>query len=380
MISLSKLSAKLCLEVDLRKIDTRFALMLSMINGIGPAKYQKIIQIFQVYEDILSNSNPELYKDCGLTDKQVSAILKFDRWEKIDQILETADKKEIVIICLGQDGYPEQLTNIYSPPITLYIKGDTQSLSRPSVAIVGSRTPTAYGRSMSRKIASGLASRGLIIVSGLAWGIDSEAHQAAIDAGGATVAVFGSGIDIVYPKEHRKLANDIQNNGCLLSEFPFGTIPERHNFPRRNRLISGLSQAVVVIEAAEKSGALVTANLALEQGRDVFAVPGQADNPKSSGAINLIKQGAAVATSHEDILESLGWSIDKEIKEETQPVNINLEPDEQKVCDLVGKGPAHVDELIRNLGLSTSKISTILLKLELAGIVVRRPGNFVARA
>jgi DNA processing protein len=220
----------------------------------------------------------------------------------------------------------------------------------------------------------------LIIVSGLAWGIDSEAHQAAIDAGGATVAVFGSGIDIVYPKEHRKLANDIQNNGCLLSEFPFGTLPERHNFPRRNRLISGLSQAVVIIEAAEKSGALVTANLALEQGRDVFAVPGQADNPKSSGAINLIKQGAAVATSHEDILESLGWSIDKEIKEETQPVNINLEPDEQKVCDLVGKGPAHVDELIRNLGLSTSKISTILLKLELAGIVVRRPGNFVARA
>jgi DNA processing protein len=223
----------------------------------------------------------------------------------------------------------------------------------------------------------------LMIISGMAWGIDAEAHRAAIDVGGITSAIFGCGIDIIYPGTHRDLAHKILQNGFWLSEFPFGTQPERHNFPRRNRIISGLSQAVVIVEAAAKSGALVTANLAIEQGRDVFAVPGQVDNPMSGGTINLLKQGASVATSAEDILESLGWEISQQIKQtekKHKPITIKLEPDEQKVCDFIGKGPAHFDELVRKLGYPPAKVSAILLKLELSGLAVRRPGNYVTRA
>jgi len=367
----------------LGKVDTRFALMLSIVDGIGPVKYGKLIQNYQSYDSVVSGAEPEVFKNCGLNEKQISAILSFDRWDEVDQIINQAEKMGIALLCYGQDNYPEQLTNIYAPPIALYLKGDIQSLSKPAVAVVGSRTPTSYGRSMTRKIVNGLACRGLTIISGLAWGIDAEAHRTALEIGGITGAVFGSGLDIIYPGEHRDLAAKIADNGFLLSEFPFGIKPEKHNFPRRNRIISGLSQAVVVIEAAARSGALVTANLALEQGRDVFAVPGQADNPKSSGTINLIKQGAAVATSADDILESLGWEISQPAKEnniEMKPVNIDLDPDEQKVCDIAGKGPVHFDELVRGMGYSSSRISAILLKLELAGLVVRRPGNYVARA
>jgi len=370
------------LEIDLGKVDIRFALMLSIIDGIGPVKYKKLIQHYQSYESIVSGAKSEVFKDCGLSEKQASAILAFNRWNEVDQIINQAEKLGITLLCYGQDNYPQQLVNIFAPPIALYLKGDVRNLSKPAIAVVGSRTPTSYGRSMTRKIVNGLTSRGLTIISGLAWGIDSEAHRTALETGGITGAVFGSGLDIIYPGEHRDLAAKIVENGFWLSEFPFGTKPERHNFPRRNRIISGLSQAVVVVEAAAKSGALVTANLALEQGKDVFAVPGQVDNPKSHGAIDLIKQGAAVATSADDILESLGWEISHPVKEnyvEMKPANFNLEPDEQKVCDIAGKGPVHFDELVRGMGCSSSRISAILLKLELAGLVVRRPGNYVAR-
>jgi DNA processing protein len=366
----------------LAELDTRFALMLSQIDGIGPVRYQNIIKLFNNYESFLSVKDESVLTDSGFTESLISRILKFDRWDKVDKILEQANSSNVTIICLGQKDYPEILTNVYAPPLVLYMKGELDCLSRPAVAVVGSRTPTHYGRLMTDKIVSGLASKGILIISGLAWGIDAQAHQAAINVGGSTAAVFGSGIDILYPGNHRELADKILEHGCWLSEFPFGTKPERHNFPRRNRIISGLSQAVIVVEAAAKSGALVTAGLALEQGREVFAVPGQADSPMSGGTINLIKDGASVATSADDILASLGWVISQkaEASEAVQEKpNTKLEPDEQKICDLVGGGAAHVDEIIRKLGFSSAKVAAILLKLELAGLVVRRPGNYVAR-
>jgi DNA processing protein len=364
------------------EIDIRFALMLSQISGIGPAKYQKLIKHFHDYNSLMAKADPEVFKDCNLAEVQANQVQNFQHWEKIDAILETAAQLNIKIICLGQAAYPDQLANIYSPPPVIYLKGKLEYLDRPAIAIVGSRTPTAYGKSMAAKIASDLAARGLVIISGLAWGIDAQAHIAALEIGGATGAVFGCGIDIIYPANHRDLADKILEHGYWISEFPFGTQPDKFNFPRRNRIISGLAQAVVVVEAAAKSGALVTANLAVDQGRDVFAVPGQADNPKSDGTINLIKQGALVATSADDILESLGWDISAhkaktELKE--QPVKIDLEPDEQRVCDLIGKGPLHFDELARTLSLSSPKLSAMLLKLELAGLITRRPGNYLVR-
>lgn len=363
-------------------LDLKFALMLSLIDGIGPAKYSKLIKQFRNYDEFLANSVPDIYYECGLNDKQISCLIKFDRWQAVDDIIKKAAELNVAIKCLGQSDYPEDLENIYSPPTVMFIKGNLQALSQPAVAIVGSRTPTDYGREMTRKITSELAARGLLIISGLATGIDAEAHRAALNTGGATAAIFGSGLDIIYPSSHRDLAGKILEKGFWLSEFQFGTIPEKYNFPRRNRLISGLSRAVVVVEAAAKSGALVTAQLAADQGKDVFAVPGRADSPRSEGTLDLLKQGAAVATSAGDILEALGWGDARKprLTDVTPaPIEINLEPDEQKVCDMVGKGQTHFDELVRDLGLPSAKISAILLKLELAGLIIRRPGNYVAR-
>lgn len=364
------------------QVNTRFALMLAGTDGIGPAKYKNLIGHFHDFDSLKANVNDDIFKECGLSAGAANKIRDFANWDKIDKILEQAEKHQAQIICLGQDSYPEFLANIYSPPPIIYVKGKRELLNKPAVAVVGSRTPTAYGRMMANKIASELAGHGLLIVSGLAWGIDAEAHKAALATGGMTGAVFGCGLDIIYPSDHKELADNILAGGFWISEFAFGTVPERHNFPRRNRIISGLSLAVVVVEAAAKSGALVTANLAVEQGKDVFAVPGPADSPKSNGTINLIKQGAFVATSAADILENLGWQTDKKsalAEAASEALRINLEPDEQKVCDLISRGPVHIDEITRNLGFSTSQLSAILLKLELSGLIVRRPGNFLAR-
>lgn len=364
------------------EVDTRFALMLAGAEGVGPVKYKNLIDRFSQFESLKANANGDIFKECGLSKTQADKIQGFVNWDKIDKIIEQAARLDVKIICLGQADYPEYLANIYSPPPIIYVKGRMDLLNKPAVSIVGSRTPTPYGRSMANKIASELAGHGMMIISGLAWGIDAEAHKAALDVGGMTGAVFGCGLDIIYPNDHKELANRMLENGFWISEFAFGTAPERHNFPRRNRVISGLSLAVVVVEAASKSGALVTADLAVEQGKDVFAVPGPADSPKSNGTINLIKQGAFVATSAADILENLGWQTDKKSAMagiEKAALNINLEPDEQKVCDLIGRGPLHIDELMRSLGFSTSKLSVILLKLELAGLIARRPGNYLAR-
>ena len=365
------------------EVDTKFALLLSLVNGIGPAKYQKLTEHFHDYESFAANSDMEIFKQCGLSSQQVEYILKFRYGDKADRIQKQAAELGVGIICLGQAAYPEKLKNIYGPPIVLYIKGRKENLGRPAVAVVGSRKATPYGLSMTRKIAGDLARSGLSIISGLALGIDAEAHKAALEAGGITAAVFGCGLDIIYPGKNRELAEQILEHGFWLSEFPFGTPPDKFNFPRRNRIISGLSSGVLVVEAAEKSGALVTAELAVEQGRDVFAVPGQADKTMSRGAINLLKQGAAPVTDADDILESLGWEVTQKLPETGQKVNmpnIDLNERERKICDFISEGAVHFDELVRSLGFAPPEVSSILLKLELTGVIARRPGNFIARA
>jgi len=348
-----------------------------MIDGVGDIRAAGILKHFRSHEQFCSGIDDEMTAECGINERIKESIINFNRWREIDDEIARVERLNAKIICLGDDGYPELLLNTADPPPVLYVSGDPAILGRPAVAVVGTRTPTPYGNHMARRIAGGLASRGIVIVSGLAWGIDTEAHRAALDSGGITAAVFGSGLDVVYPEQNKELARKISENGCLISEFPLGAPPEKFNFPRRNRIISGLSRAVVVVEAAGKSGALVTAGLALEQGRDVFAVPGRADSALSAGTIDLIKKGAGTVTCAEDVLEAIGWHIGKEV--ERPESKIKLEPDEQRLCDLVGMGPAHFDELVRRLNLSPSRISAALLKLELAGLISRRPGNFVAR-
>ncbi len=358
-------------------IDVRFALLLKLIDGVGDIKAARILERFASHEHFCSGIDDKMMAESGINSRIRDAIIGFDRWRKVDDEIAGVERLNAKIICLGDDTYPEPLRNIPDPPPVLYVSGDTSILNRPAVAIVGTRTPTPYGDHMAVRIAGGLAARGIVVVSGLAWGIDTGAHRAALEAGGITIAVFGSGLDVVYPEQNKELARRISENGCLISEFPLGASPEKFNFPRRNRIISGLSRAVVVVEAAGKSGALVTADLALEQGRDVFAVPGRADSALSAGTIGLIKKGAGTVTCAEDVLEAIGWEVDKKVE---KPISrIKLDPEEQRICDLVGMGPTHFDELVRRLNLSPSRISAVLLKLELAGLISRRPGNFVAR-
>ncbi|MBA2849257.1 DNA-protecting protein DprA [Thermosulfuriphilus ammonigenes] len=262
------------------------------------------------------------------------------------------------------------------PPI-LYLKGNLVP-SGQAIAIVGSRHPSNYGLRLARELARDLARTGTIIVSGAAQGIDTAAHQGALEAGGVTWAVLGTGLDVVYPRSNQGLLEEISHTGALISEFPLGTGPRRENFPIRNRIISGLCQAVVVVEASPKSGSLITARLAGEQGREVMAVPGSVYSYKSRGCHRLIKEGAALVESPEDVLLSLGL---REDKEHDSPLldDPDLPPDAQQIWQVLDFYPLHLEEIAQKIGLDISRIAGILLELELAGLVEALPGGHYQR-
>lgn len=275
------------------------------------------------------------------------------------------------IVHAGSPEFPRILDDIPDPPALLFFRGDLgRFASIPSVAVIGSRRASQYGLRAARTLASGIAARGVGIVSGMARGIDGEAHRGCLEAGGITIAVLGSGIDVVYPREHASLAEEIAAHGALVTEFPPGTLPEAFNFPRRNRLISGFSKALVVVEAGDRSGTMITVDAALEQGRDVFAVPGEITRTGSRGTNRLLREGAMVATCPGDILEALG------IAEEPSPGQGAQPPGGDPVTDLLARGPAHFDELSESTGMEAPALQAHLLTLELSGRIVRRPGGF----
>ncbi len=265
--------------------------------------------------------------------------------------------------------YPERLRQIYDPPPVLYGKGDPGILKETAVAVVGCRRASIYGLRIARKLGAGLAASKVCVVSGLARGIDSAAHQGALDAGGPTVAVLGSGLLSIYPRENTGLAEKIVAAGALISEFPLTASPQKENFPRRNRIVSGLSLAVVVVEAAKRSGSLITADLALQQGRDVFAVPGPAGSVNAGGTNSLIKQGAALVETAPDVIEELGLCLVEE-----QPAS----PDFVSVLGLLrflDDSPTHIDELIKKSGMTLSQVCCELLTLQMQGIISEMPGK-----
>jgi DNA processing protein len=280
-------------------------------------------------------------------------------------------------IPLTDPAYPGRLRNIADPPPFLYQSGDSSILENPCFALVGSRKASEYGLRVAREIASELAAAGVVIVSGLAHGIDSAAHEGAIKSGGKTVAVFGNGLDIIYPAGNRRLAADVKERGCLISEFPRGTRPEPFNFPFRNRIISGLSDGVLVVEARTQSGALITAGLALEQGRDVLAVPGNIDSELSDGPNSLLRSGAIPVLSAQDIFDNFGWhkSLHKEYSRKP-----DLSGDEAEIYKHLSVKPVHLDDLIRKTGLGPGKTAEVLLNLELKGFITRKPGNYLVLA
>ncbi len=279
-----------------------YLIALNMIEGLGSIRMTKLLSYFNSAENIFKADESKLQSIASIG-KEISRRIKAFNIKDLREELELCKKENIRVISIFDRDYPELLKSIPDAPMVLYIKGKLDCLLGLNIAVIGSRKASSYGLLTAERISRQLASLGVTIVSGMARGIDSAAHRGALDAGGRTVAVLGSGVLNIYPPENASLAKKISNNGALISEFPLKRAPLRENFPRRNRIVSGLSKGVVVVEAAKRSGALITADLALDQGRDVFAIPGEVDSPTSYGTNYLIKQGAKLVDSAEDILE-----------------------------------------------------------------------------
>ena len=282
----------------------RYWVWLSLIRELGAIKKQKLLEHFKTAENLYNATKEELMQASGIGEKTAEIILNKNIRQGVDKHIEYMQKHNIDIISIKDQKYPKLLKEIYDPPISLYIRGNKNILNNDTVAIIGCRECTDYGRNITKKLAYDIAKNKITIISGLAKGIDAVAHKGAILAEEKTIAVLGNGLDTVYPTENIGLAKEIlQKGGAIISEYPLGEKPQKQNFPERNRIVSGISKGVVVVEAKEKSGTLITVDFALEQGRDVFVVPGNIDSEESTGTNRLIKQGAKVVTSYEDIVE-----------------------------------------------------------------------------
>jgi len=299
--------------------------------------------------------------------------------EPVDRELAALEKLNARVVTYRDPNYPANLRQTYDPPVVLFVLGEIRLEDRFAVGIVGTRTPSEYGRSMTMKIGRDLAQRGLCIVSGAARGIDTVAHIAALQGGGRTIAVLGSGLDIPYPYENRGLLIKIAENGAVMSEFVPGTKPDAWRFPVRNRLVSGLSLGVLVVESRINGGAMITATLAAEQGRDVYAIPGPTDNDTSEGPHNLIKEGAKLVEGAEDILVELGIEVES-TRPERPSIPDNLTPEQRTVIQVLNLHPKHVDEIIAECKLTPAVANSTLTLLEMLGLARRVPGNAYVRA
>ena len=362
--------------------DLNYRVILNMIPGMGSMRTKRLLNRFGSFEKILSASREELEKVEGIGSEFAARIAGWKETVDIQKELELAKKYGAGILTLDDEKYPPRLKEIYDPPVVLYVRGEIIPGDEKAIAIVGTRRPSFYGRMITEDLSKKLAMRDFTIVSGLARGIDSAAHRGALAVKGRTIAVLGCGIDKVYPPENARLMKEVMSSGAVISEFPFGTKPDRGNFPRRNRIISGLSLGVIVVEAAKRSGSLITASCALEQGREVFAVPGKVDSPTSYGTHSLIKEGAKLVQDVDDIIEELGMQMEDSLceKETKGGVCHELAGDERKVYELLSSDPCHVDVICNRADMPASKVSSILMMLEVKGLVEQLPGKqFVGR-
>jgi DNA processing protein len=348
---------------------------LNSVHGISDRVYKKLIDYFKTPERVFKASKRELLNIDGIGDTLASSIIDFNEWEKVNKELELIERYGVKTLTLNSPEYPKNLLNIYDPPPLLYIKGDIIKEDDVALAIVGSRMTSNYGRITAERISKELALNGITVISGFARGIDSIAHKGALSANGRTIAVLGSGIDIIYPKENKGLFSDIINNGAVITEFSMGTKPHGFNFPKRNRIISGLSLGVLVIEAAERSGSLITANYALEQGREVFAIPGNPLFRTSKGTNKLIKEGAKLVESVDDILEEITPDIKKKVNMFSEKER-DLSEREKNILSILSYEPTHIDNIVKITGVMVNEILSILLKLEIEGLIKQLPGKF----
>ncbi len=347
--------------------EVKYWIGFNIVSGIGPARFRVLVDHFGDLGRAWHATQSEL-RAAGLDRRSIESLVETRQEISLDDQMLKVRREGARLVTWQDDEYPPRLRHIHNSPPVLYVKGEILPQDEWAVAAVGTRIPTTYGRQLVDEIAGGLAKSGITIVSGLARGIDSLAHRAALRVGGRTIAVLGCGIDIVYPHEHRGLAKNIIQRGAIITEYPLGTPPEGGNFPARNRIISGLSLGTLVIEAGKRSGALITADYALEQGREVFALPGNVNSPKSLGTNRLIQEGAAkLVISVEDVLEELNLTL----VERHQEVRMAVPEDEREyqILGCISTEPIHVDEIGQRTGLPIAEVTSTLAMMELKGMV-----------
>ncbi len=344
----------------------RYWVGFNLVKGIGSVRLRALLDTFGDAKTAWEAPAADLMA-AGLSSRITGTLLKIRSSVDLDQVMAKLQAQGITVLTWEDEGYPRRLSEIDQPPPVLYVSGDLLPEDEWAVGIVGTRRVTAYGRQVAEELARSLANCGVTVVSGLARGVDALAHQAAISAGGRTIAVLGSGVDRIYPPEHKRLAENIRAHGAVISDYPPGTAPDAANFPPRNRIISGLSTAIVVVEAGESSGALITAQFAAEQCRDIYAVPGSIYAPQSKGTNALLKQGAIPLLSPQDLLESMNVAMLGE--QRTARTSLPSDPVEAKLFSLVGREPIHVDELRARAGLPIEQVSAALTMMELKGMV-----------
>ena len=378
-----------------RTSNALYWLALSLTPALGPTRGRKLAEHFENIDDIFQASLTEL-EALNLQAQSAQHIALGKSLELAHEEFARANAAGIEIICRDDEVWPLRLSEIYDPPLVLYVRGNSRALSRPGVAVVGTRHPTPYGIGMAERLSCDLAGRGMTIFSGLARGVDAASHRGAVHARGKTVAVFGTGVDVIYPRENKKMIDGIlECGGALISEFPLQTFPAPQNFPIRNRIISGLSLGVLVVEAGEYSGTRITARCALEQSRELFAVPGNVTSRNSWGPNTLIKQGAKLTATWEDVWEELPADIKQQLESEWEPAasdqkpqssslfnnDEQLTPREKKILAVLKKDElTHIDTIIEKLEpeVSSSEIFAALFELELNGKIKQMPGkNFV---
>lgn len=381
--------------------DVKYWLALKSVEGVGDTLFGPLLERFGSPAAVFSASVHELAGVPKMCKQSAEAILAFKDWDVILRRMDVLNQAGIRIVTFLDESYPRHLLNIYDRPALLYVAGHLQS-DDISIAIVGSRHASTYGKYTTDRISRELALRGATIVSGMARGIDSSAHRGALAAKGRTVAVLGSGLDVIYPPENKKLFDAIVQQGAVVSEYPPGTQPLPFHFPARNRIISGMSYGVLVVEAGEKSGSLITAKLAMEQGREVFAIPGPIDSASSRGANSLIKQGAKLIDSVDDILDEIlpqlertarepvsqGSKADQTGSEQSLPEKHGIHkrdapekdgeallPVDRKILEAIAGGKTHADDIIKVTGIPPAEALGALMRLELKGRVLQQPGK-----
>ncbi|QQS60572.1 DNA-protecting protein DprA [Candidatus Falkowbacteria bacterium] len=346
--------------------EKHFLLALSQCPTLSPSRLKRLRGFFNSWEKIWNASETNLLKS-GMQAIEVTELINFRKTFEIEKYLDQLESLRIEFITTDELLYPKLLLHIHNPPLVLYYRGNLEIFDQPSIAVVGPRQASFYGKQVVKKIISELTQAGFLIISGLALGIDTEAHQVTLDNNGKTAAVLGTGLDTIYPSINKSLAEEIIKDGCLLSEFPPDTPPLKNNFPRRNRIIAGLAQATLVIEASEKSGALITARFALAENREVMAVPGSIFSPSSQGTNNLIKLGAWPITETQDIFSILGMNVT--LDQTPTATKLQASEKEEEILKFLEFEPRHINELVELTQLDMSTINSRLTIMEINGLV-----------